>query len=108
MYRRRQIRFLHAAATRFDLAQRLVETTAGLQAYDYPLVATKPKPDYDMIPGLGPERGYTVLVCTLEHAEAAAHAWRDLLAAPGLVVIGATQEASCFGAAYEFLFNVRH
>lgn len=108
VYRRRKIRFVHATATRFDLEQRLVETTAEPQAYDYLLVATGPKPDYDMLPGLGPERGYTVSVCTLKHAEAAAHAWRDLLADPGPVVIGATQEASCFGAAYEFLFNVRH
>jgi sulfide:quinone oxidoreductase len=74
---RRTIRFLHAAATRFDPAQRVVETMAGPQTYDYLLIATGPKPDHDMLPGLGPERGYRVSVCTLEHVEAAAHAWRD-------------------------------
>jgi sulfide:quinone oxidoreductase len=108
IYRKKGIRFMHATATRFDLAGRLVETTEGPQGYDYLLIATGPKPDYDMIPGLGPEGGYTVSICTLEHAEAAASVWQALLADPGPVVIGVTQDAACFGAAYEFLFNVRH
>lgn len=108
LYRKKGIRFIHATATRFDLEGRMVETTEGPQVYDYLLVATGPKPDYEMLPGLGPERGYTVSICTLEHAENAARAWGQLLANPGPVVIGATQGAGCFGAAYEFLFNVRH
>ena len=42
------------------------------------------------------------------HAERTAAAWKDFLADPGDVVIGATQRASCFGAAYEFLFNTSY
>src|SRR5918995_1268492 len=34
--------------------------------------------------------------------------WRRFLDDPGPVVVGATQEAGCFGAAYEFLFNLSY
>src|SRR5207244_2609112 len=34
--------------------------------------------------------------------------WRKFLDDPGDIVIGATQGAGCFGAAYEYLFNVSH
>jgi hypothetical protein len=44
----------------------------------------------------------------LGDAERAGTAWRKFLDDPGAVVIGATQGASCFGAAYEFLFNTSH
>lgn len=108
IYKKKGIRFIHAEALRFDLDQHVVETTEKPQSYDYLLIATGPKPDYNMIPGLGPEHGYTKSICTLEHAEDTARAWKQLLSDPGPVVIGATQGASCFGAAYEFLFNVRH
>jgi sulfide:quinone oxidoreductase len=71
-YRRRGIRFIRSTATHFDLEQHVVETTVGPQAYDYLLVATGAKPDYEMLPGLGPEHGHSVCICTLEHAEEAA------------------------------------
>lgn len=109
LYRKRDVRFVHTAVLRVDLDHHLVETADGRRRpYDYLLVATGAKPDYDMVSGLGPDRGYTRSICTLEHAEAAADAWKQFLVDPGPVVIGATQGAACFGAAYEFLFNVRH
>jgi len=108
LYRKRKVRFLHAAATRFDLPGRVVETTEGPQEYDFLLVATGPKPDYDAVPGLGPERGHTQSILSVEHAQRAADAWKQFLASPGPVVVGATQGAACFGAAYEFLFNLRY
>jgi hypothetical protein len=58
-------------------------------------------------PGLGPD-GYAQTITTLADAEKAAVAWTKFLDDPGPVVIGATQGASCFGAAYEFLFNTSH
>lgn len=69
--------------------------------YDYLILATGPELAFDEIPGFGPA-GHTVSICTLEHAEQAAEAYRHFLADPGPVVIGAVQGASCFGPAYEF------
>ena len=37
-----------------------------------------------------------------------ASAWQRFLRDPGDIVIGATQGAGCFGAAYEFLFNTAY
>ena len=71
--------------------------------YDYLVIATGPKLAFDEIEGLGPD-AHTASVCTLEHAEKAYAAWQAFLAAPGPIVVGATQGASCFGPAYEFAF----
>ena len=71
-------------------------------AYDYLVITTGPRLAFDEVPGLGPHGGYTHSVCTTPHA---AQAWQDyeaFLKAPGPVVIGAAQGASCFGPAYEF------
>ncbi len=102
------VTFALARATRIHLEHRMVETDQGPQSYDYLLVATGPKPDYAMVPGLGPDGGYTSSICNVEHAQKTAESWKQLLGEPGPIVIGAAQGASCFGAAYEFLFNVHH
>ena len=60
-----------------------------------------------MIPGLGPD-GNAYTITTLEDAIHAGEGWRRFLDQPGDIVIGATQGAGCFGAAYEYLFNVSH
>ena len=52
IYYKRGISFVHACATRIDLERRVVETDKGPQDYDYLLVATGPKPDFAMLPGL--------------------------------------------------------
>jgi sulfide:quinone oxidoreductase len=71
--------------------------------YDYLIIATGPKLAFDEIEGLGPE-GHTQSVCHVDHAERAASAWDAFVAAPGPIVVGAVQGASCFGPAYEFAF----
>ena len=96
--------FVHAEATAIDPAARTVTTTSGRYNYDYLVIATGYRNKFDVIPGLGPE-GYAQTITTLADAEQAAVAWTKFLDDPGPVVIGATQGASCFGAAYEFLFN---
>jgi len=108
IYRKMGVTFELARATRVDIEHRVVETDQGPQSYDYLLIATGPKPDYAMVPGLGPEGGYTSSICNVEHAQQTAESWKRLLAEPGPIVIGAAQGASCFGAAYEFLFNVHY
>ena len=103
------INFAHAEATAIDPVARTVSTTAGRHSYDYDylVVATGYRNNFGVAPGLGPD-GYAQTITTLADAERAGQAWRDFLDDPGPVVIGATQGASCFGAAYEFLFNTAH
>ena len=99
--------FVHAAATAIDPAARTVTTPSQSYGYDYLVVATGYRNNFDVAPGLGPD-GYAQTITTLADAERAGQAWRKFLDDPGPVVIAATQGASCFGAAYEFLFNTSH
>lgn len=101
------VRFRLGEVTRFSLDNRTITTKSGDQSYDYLLIATGPKPNHNAIPGLGP-RGYTQSIMTLPEAEKARAAFEKFLEAPGPVVVGGVQGASCFGAAYEFLFNMAH
>ncbi len=71
--------------------------------YDYLIIATGASLAFDLIPGLGPHGGYTHSVCTPAHALQARQAWREFLANPGPLVVGAAPEAGCFGPAYEFV-----
>ena len=99
--------FVHATATRIDPAARLVDTTQGAYRYDYLVIATGYRNHAGVIPGLESANGaYTIT--TLEDAIHAGEGWRRLLEDPGPVVVGATQGAGCFGAAYEFLFNLSY
>jgi NADPH-dependent 2,4-dienoyl-CoA reductase/sulfur reductase-like enzyme len=86
---------------------RKVTTSGGSYGYDYLVIATGYRNKFDVVPGLGPD-GYAQTITTLDDAERAGTAWAKFLDDPGPVVIGATQGASCFGAAYEFLFNTSH
>ncbi len=101
------IGFVHAAATAIDLVARTVTTTGGRWNYDYLVIATGYRNNFDVLPGLGPD-GYAQTITTLADAEKAAVAWGKFLDDPGPVMIAATQGASCFGAAYEFLFNMSY
>src|SRR5260370_5756096 len=101
------IGFVHAEATAIHPAVRSVVTTGGRYEYDYLVVATGYRNKFEVLPGLGPD-GYAQTITSLADAERAGVAWAKFLDDPGPVVIGATQGASCFGAAYEFLFNTSH
>lgn len=99
--------FVHATATRIDPEARRVETTGGTYDYDYLVIATGYRNRMDAVPGLaGSDGAYTIT--TLDDAVRAGEGWRRFLHDPGPVVIGATQGAGCFGAAYEFLFNMSY
>ncbi len=74
--------------------------------YDYLLICTGPKLAFEEVPGSGPVGGHTQSVCTTVHAQAAWKAYEAFLEAPGPIVIGAVQGASCFGPAYEFAMIV--
>ncbi len=101
------VEFVHGEATRIDLAGQAVETSRGRYDYDYLVIATGYRNNFDVVPGLGPG-GNAYTITTLEDAVHAGEGWRRFLDEPGDIVIGASQGAGCFGAAYEYLFNVSH
>jgi NADH dehydrogenase FAD-containing subunit len=101
------VHFIHAEATKIDPESRKVETTRGEQSYDYLVIATGYVNDFDVVPGVGPG-GHAYSITYLAGAVDAAVGWARFLNDPGPVVVAATQGAACFGAAYEFVFNVAY
>ncbi len=109
LYAKKGIRFVNDAASKIDLDARVVTTVGGEElTYDYLFIGTGPRLAFEKIEGLGLEAGHTQSVCNLEHAQGAGKAWSEFLNDPGPVVVGTAQGGSCFGASYEFLFNVKH
>lgn len=82
--------------------------------YDYVINATGPKLNFAATPGLGPDEGHTVSVCTPSHATEAKTKLDDVIAAAKAgkeqkVVIGVGHgTCTCEGAAFEYTFNVEH
>lgn len=102
--KRKNIAFDGAGAKRIHPERNQVELGDGrMLDYDFLVIATGPKLAFDAIEGLGPN-GYTQSVCHVDHAVVAGQAWEKFVAAPGPIVVGAAQGASCFGPAYEFAF----
>jgi NADPH-dependent 2,4-dienoyl-CoA reductase/sulfur reductase-like enzyme len=108
LYERKGIEFRNVRALSFDLERHTVHTEQQDIPYDKLMLATGPRLAFEKIPGLGPLEGYTQSICNLDHALVAREAWQRFLAEPGPVVIGTAQGGSCFGASYEFLFNIKH
>jgi NADH dehydrogenase FAD-containing subunit len=79
----------------------------GVYDYDYLVIATGYLNDFDVVPGLGPG-GNAYSITYLDGAVDAAEGWARFVNEPGPVVVGATQGAACFGAAYEFVFNITY
>jgi sulfide:quinone oxidoreductase len=83
-------------------------------AYDYLLNATGPYLNFEATPGLGPARGNTASVCSVEHALDARDKYLEIVR--GLekgerkrLVIGVGHPTStCEGAAFEYIMNVDH
>jgi len=100
------IGFVQAEVTGFepDRSRVLIKNGDSIE-YDYLLIGTGPKVDYDYFPGL---RENSFSIVGLKAAERTRAGWVRFLADPGPVVIASAQGAACFGAAYEFLFNVRY
>jgi len=82
--------------------------------YDYLINATGPKLNFGATQGLGPDGGYSVSVCTADHAE---HAAADLKASIERMKRGEKLQfivgtghgmCTCEGAAFEYVFNLEH
>ncbi len=100
---RKRIEFVEGSAEKVDPAGNVVVLAGGrVLEYDYLVLATGPELAFDEVPGLGPDDGHTMSICTLAHASRAWDDYQRFLENPGPIVIGAVQGASCFGPAYEF------
>lgn len=97
------VEFVHAEALTVDTENQIVHATEGDFAYDHVVIATGPKVNFDAVPGLSDHSYY---VGTPAGAMKLRSALEEFKKDPGPIVIGATQNAGCMGAAYEFLFNV--
>lgn len=107
-FERKGITFYHESATEIFPNENRVKTDKRELSYDYLIIATGPSYNFKIVPGLGPIGGYSQSVCNIHEAEGCQRAWQEFLKEPGPVVVGATQFASCFGAAYEVIFNIEH
>jgi len=97
------INFIPQPVTKIDADNNRLDLANGDNVeYDYLVITTGPKLNFDGIEGLGPDNGYTESVCTIDHAEHAYGNYEDFVNDPGPAIVGATQGASCFGPAYEF------
>jgi sulfide:quinone oxidoreductase len=100
---KRGVRFLEKTVSRIAAPENSLEFSDGSSlSYDYLVITTGPKLAFEEIPGFGPEAGLSHSVCTLDHALQTHEHYERFLKAPGPVVVGAVQGASCFGPAYEF------
>jgi len=78
----------------------------GTISYDYLVISTGIQMDFNIVENLNPEKGYIENIVIPKYGERAYKRFNDLANDPGPVVVGATQGASCMGAAYEYLFNM--
>ena len=102
---RKGIGFIGKRCERLDAAGNRLELEGGETVdYDYLVIATGPRLAFEEIEGSDPKLGHTQSICTVDHAQNAYQAYKELLQEPGHVVIGAMPFASCFGPAYEFAF----
>ncbi|MDX2286707.1 MAG: FAD-dependent oxidoreductase [Bacteroidia bacterium] len=107
LLKRKGVGFIQDRAVRVLPDSNQVETAQnGLISYDYLVVATGCGLDFSAVPHSDPAEGYVQCIVTPKMAEESFEAFEKLVADPGPVVVGATQGASCMGAAYEYLFNL--
>lgn len=100
---KRGVKFIQTIAERIDPIRQVVHTNDGEVSYDQLVLATGPKVNYDIAPGV---REHAYYIGTPDKAMQAREKLDAFKKNPGPIVIGATQNAGCMGAAYEFLFNI--
>lgn len=98
----RGIELIIGQVTKLDPINREITVKDRIISYDFAIVATGAELALDVIPGLGPENGYTQSVCNPHHAEIARQAWVKFLENQGHLVVGAMPGAGCLGPVYEF------
>ncbi len=107
VFAKKGVNFKQAEVIRIDLENKTVlSNDSTCETFDYLIIATGAKLNYDAIAGLNPKLGFAQSIFSFDDAIEAGYAFDKFIQNPGPVVIGAVQGASCFGAAYEFLFNI--
>lgn len=101
--KKKGVDFMLAEAKHVDTEKQVVVTDKGEVSYDHLIIATGPKINYDIAPGV---REFAHYIGNPNGAMKTRKALEEFKKNPGPVVIGATQNAGCMGAAYEFLFNI--
>ncbi|MEX1028414.1 MAG: FAD-dependent oxidoreductase [Paenibacillaceae bacterium] len=101
--RKAGVQFIHTDALEVDPETNILSTKQGDIPFDHIVIATGPQVLYDVAPGV---REHAHYIGTPAGAMKTRIALEELKKNPGPVVIGATQNAGCMGAAYEFLFNI--
>ncbi|MFD2112181.1 NAD(P)/FAD-dependent oxidoreductase [Thiorhodococcus fuscus] len=90
------------------------EGELGEIEYDYLINATGPKLNFGATPGLGPDGGHSLSVCTSEHALETNAALQECVeamkgGATKTFVVGTGHGmCTCQGAAFEYIYNVDH
>ena len=104
IYKDHNIEFIEETVYGFDLEDQVIYTHNSDISYDYLVLATGTKPNYASVKGMSPgENCWSV--ATMKETEKTRLAWKDFLDNPGPMVVGATQWAGYFFAAYELLMN---
>ena len=118
VYKKMNVRFVHGTATEIHADDNYVvvrqaedDQEVNLD-YDYLIVATGPKLNFDATENLGPKHGFTHSICTLPHAEETRDAYFELIEAMKkgerkTIVCGTGHPgATCQGAAFEYITNI--
>lgn len=104
---KQKIKFIQDEALKVDPKKNQVQTkNNGTISYDYLVVSTGIQMNFNIVDNLHPDKGYVENIVIPKYGERAYQKFNDLVANPGPVVVGASQGASCMGAAYEYLFNM--
>lgn len=103
IFKKNQINFLQDKVIRVSPLDNAVYTEKnGKLNYDFVVVASGVSLNEEVVPGYH----FVENIVTPPLAEKCNLKFQELVKNPGPVVVGATQGASCMGAAYEYLFNM--
>ncbi|MDP2812019.1 MAG: FAD-dependent oxidoreductase [Rhodocyclaceae bacterium] len=103
-FEKRGIGFIAGRVEKIDAEHNRVAIEGGREVdYDFLVITTGVRCAFEDVPGLGPDKGYTQWIGSVDAAERAYADFRKLVANPGPVIVGGVQGASCFGPAYEYV-----
>ncbi len=117
VYSKKNIKLVHGKATeihaddQFVIAERDTSNEIVKLEYDYLVIATGPKLNFDGTPGLGP-KGYTYSICNESHTIEARDKYFEVIerlkkGEKQNIVIGTGHPgATCQGAAFEYITNI--
>lgn len=117
VYSKFNINFVHGRVTeihaddQFVIAEKDGTKEGQKLEYDYLVIATGPKLNFDGTKGLGP-KGHTYSICTLDHAVASRDKYQEITdrlkrGEKQRIVIGTGHPgATCQGAAFEYITNI--